>query len=112
MTASDYTAESWANAQKVLKSAEAMIKAGEDATTAEDMNAMIADLKSAQKALVLAPATLTYAVKGKSVVSGVTASAAKVTVTVDGKTYTATADDVTGAFAVATSALKLSLIHI
>lgn len=106
MTASDYTAESWANAQKVLKSAEAMIKAGEDATTAEDMNAMIADLKSAQKALVLAPATLTYAVIGKSVVSGVTASAAKVTVTVDGKTYTATADDVTGAFTVATSALK------
>lgn len=106
MTASDYTAESWANAQKVLKSAEAMIKAGEDATTAEDMNAMIADLKSAQKALVLAPATLTYAVAGKSVVSGVTASAAKVTVTVDGKTYTATADDVTGAFTVATSALK------
>ena len=106
MTASDYTAESWANAQKVLKSAEAMIKAGEDATTAEDMNAMIADLKSAQKALVLAPATLTYAVVGKSVVSGVTASAAKVTVTVDGKTYTATADDVTGAFTVATSALK------
>ena len=106
MTASDYTAESWANAQKVLKSAEAMIKAGEDATTAEAMNAMIADLKSAQKALVLAPATLTYAVKGKSVVSGVTASAAKVTVTVDGKTYTATADDVTGAFTVATSALK------
>ena len=43
---------------------------------------------------------------GKSVVSGVTASAAKVTVTVDGKTYTATADDVTGAFTVATSALK------
>ena len=83
-----------------------MIKAGEDATTAEDMNAMIADLKSAQKALVLAPATLTYAVVGKSVVSGVTASAAKVTVTVDGKTYTATADDVTGAFTVATSALK------
>lgn len=106
MTASDYTAESWANAQKVLKSAEAMIKAGEDATTAEDMNAMIADLKSAQKALVLAPATLTYAVAGKSVVSGVTASGAKVTVTVDGKTYTATADDVTGAFTVATSALK------
>lgn len=106
MTASDYTAESWANAQKVLKSAEAMIKAGEDATTAEAMNAMIADLKSAQKALVLAPATLTYAVAGKSVVSGVTASAAKVTVTVDGKTYTATADDVTGAFTVATSALK------
>lgn len=57
----------------------------------------------AQKALVLAPATLTYAVAGKSVVSGVTASAAKVTVTVDGKTYTATADDVTGAFTVATS---------
>ena len=106
MTASDYTAESWANAQKVLKSAEAMIKAGEDATTAEDMNAMIADLKSAQKALVLAPATLTYAVAGKSVVSGVTASGAKVTVTVDGKSYTATADDVTGAFTVATSALK------
>lgn len=106
MTASDYTAESWANAQKVLKSAEAMIKAGEDATTAEAMEAMIADLKSAQKALVLAPATLTYAVAGKSVVSGVTASAAKVTVTVDGKTYTATADDVTGAFTVATSALK------
>ena len=68
MTASDYTAESWANAQKVLKSAEAMIKAGEDATTAEAMNAMIADLKSAQKALVLAPSTLTYAVAGKSVV--------------------------------------------
>lgn len=106
MTASDYTAESWANAQKVLKSAEAMIKAGEDATTAEAMNAMIADLKSAQKALVLAPATLTYAVAGKSVVSGVTASAAKVTVTVDGKKYSATADDVTGAFTVATSALK------
>lgn len=106
MTASDYTAESWANAQKVLKSAEAMIKAGEDATTAEDMNAMIADLKSSQKALVLAPATLTYAVAGKSVVSGVTASGAKVTVTVDGKSYTATADDVTGAFTVATSALK------
>lgn len=70
------------------------------------MNAMIADLKSAQKALVLAPATLTYAVAGKSVVSGVTASGAKVTVTVDGKTYSATADDVTGAFTVATSALK------
>ena len=106
MTASDYTAESWANAQKVLKSAEAMIKAGEDATTAEDMNAMIADLKSAQKALVLAPATLTYAVVGKSVVSGVTASAAKVTVTVDGKTYTATADDVTSALK-GTSTIKI-----
>ena len=106
MTASDYTAESWANAQKVLKSAEAMIKAGEDATTAEDMNAMIADLKSAQKALVLAPATLTYAVVGKSVVSGVTASAAKVTVTVDGKTYTATADDATSALK-GTSTIKI-----
>lgn len=106
MTASDYTAKSWANAQSVLKSAEVMIKAGEDAATEEAMKAMTADLKSAQKALVLAPATLTYAVAGKSVVSGVTASGAKVTVTVDGKTYTATADDVTGAFTVATSALK------
>lgn len=106
MTASDYTAQSWANAQSVLKSAEAMIKAGEDATTDDAMKAMIADLQSAQKALVLAPATLTYAVVGKTTVSGVTASGANVTVTVDGKTYTATADDVTGAFSVTTSTLK------
>lgn len=106
MTASDYTAQSWANAQSVLKSAESMIKAGEDATTAEAMKAMIGDLQSAQNALVLAPATLTYAVVGKNVVSGVTASGAKVTVTVDGNTYTATADDVTGEFTVTTSTLK------
>lgn len=106
MTASDYTAQSWANAQSVLKSAEAMIKAGEDAATDDAMKAMIADLQSAQKALVLAPATLTYAVVGKTTVSGVTASGANVTVTVDGKTYTATADDVTGAFSVTTSTLK------
>lgn len=108
MTSSDYTAQSWAKAQSVLKSAEAMIKAGEEATTEDAMNAVISDLQDAQKALVLAPATLTYAVVGKTTVQGVVASGAKVTVTVDGKTYTATADDVTGVFSVAVSALKSS----
>lgn len=108
MTASDYTAQSWANAQSVLKSAEAMIKAGEEATTDDAMNAMISNLQDAQKALVLAPAKLTYAVVGKTTVAGITASGAKVTVTVDGNTYTTTADDVTGAFSVTVSALKSS----
>ena len=77
------------------------------------VNSTIEQLKSAKAALKLNTPALTYAVKGNSEIKGVTAPEAEVTVTVNGNTYHATADDITGEFSVtATSLTSSSVINV
>ena len=107
MTASDYTASSWANVQSVMTSVNALIKLGDAADEAQ-VTAMTTTLQNAKAQLKLNVPTIGNAVKGKNTVSGVAAPDSKVTVTVNGKAYTAQADDVTGAFTVTTATLNSS----
>ena len=112
MTSSDYTQATWNSLQTVMTTADALIAQGEDADSAQ-VNSTIEQLKSAKAALKLNTPALTYAVKGNSEIKGVTAPEAEVTVTVNGNTYNATADDITGEFSVtATSLTSSSVINV
>lgn len=109
MTASDYTDASFSTVTALMPAANSLIEKGEqaDATAVEDMTTQ---LKNAKAALKLAQPKLSYAVKGKTVLSGVAVPDADVTVNVNGSTYTAKSDDVTGGFTVSTSALTSSSV--
>lgn len=99
MTASDYTAASWNTVNSIMVTADALIAQGDEAdeTAITDTTAQ---LQSAKAALKIAVPVLTYAVAGKTTISGITAPDANVTVTVNGKAYNVTSDDVTGEFTV------------
>ena len=106
MTESDYTAASWAKVQSVMTSVNALIKKGE--ADDDSVNAMIETLQNAKAGLVINTPSLSYAVKGKNIISGITAPDSKVTVTVNGTAYTTMSDDVTGEFTVTTATLNAS----
>lgn len=107
LTASDYTSESWSTVSSAMTVADSLIAQG-DAADAAAIESAVAQLQSAKTALKLATPTLSYAVIGQSTIKGYSAPEAKVTVTVDSKTYTAVADDITGEYQVTASALARS----
>ncbi len=111
-TASDYTAESWNNLSKVMNTANALIAQGKEADNAA-VEAAIIQLQAAKAALVLSRPNLSYAVVGKSRISGIAVQNADVTVVVNGKTYKTTSDEITGEFTVdATSLTSSSAIKV
>ncbi len=107
MTASDYTSESWSAVSSAMTVADSLIAQG-DAADAAAIESAVTQLQSAKAALKLATPTLSYAVIGQSTIKGYSAPEAKVTVTVDSKTYTAVADDITGEYQVTASTLARS----
>ncbi len=110
MTASDYTVSSWNNVQSVMTSANALIAQGEGVADEALVVSTLEELQNAKAALVLANAGLSYAVKGKSTIKGVAVQGADITVTVDGKTYKTTSDEITGEFTVEAAALTSSSV--
>lgn len=110
MSPSDYTAASWANVQSALTRAENYIFLGDGAVDNDTINAEIANLQAAKAALVIAQPAIAYAVKGKTQVSVATVPDADVTITVNGKSYTAKSDDVTGIASVNATALTASSV--
>lgn len=110
MTASDYTVSSWNNVQSVMTSANALIAQGEGVADEALVESTLESLENAKSALVLANAGLSYAVKGKSTIKGVAVQGADITVTVDGKTYKTTSDEITGEFTVEAAALTSSSV--
>ncbi len=110
MTASDYTVSSWNNVQSVMTSANALIAQGEGVADEALVESTLESLNNAKAALVLANAGLSYAVKGKSTIKGVAVQGADITVTVDGKTYKTTSDEITGEFTVEATALTSSSV--
>lgn len=110
MTASDYTVSSWNNVQSVMTSANALIAQGEGVADEALVVSTLEELQNAKAALVLANAGLSYAVKGKSTIKGVAVQGADITVTVDGKTYKTTSDEITGEFTVEATALTSSSV--
>lgn len=113
MTASDYTASSWNNVSAVMTTANNLIAQGEEATDAALVESTLESLTNAKASLVLANAGLSYAVKGKTTIRGVAVQDADITVTVNGRTYTAHSDEITGEFTVeATSLTNSSVIKI
>lgn len=99
MTESDYTANSWCALQYLMPMVDALVIEGSNADEAE-VQEMIAELQNSMDNLELAYPTLTYAVSGNSTIKGIAVPDADVTVTVDGKSYNVTSDDVTGGFTV------------
>lgn len=110
MTSSDYTVSSWNNVQSIMTSANALIAQGESAADEALVVSTLEELQNAKAALVLANAGLSYAVKGKSTIKGVAVQGADITVTVDGKTYKTTSDEITGEFTVEATALTSSSV--
>lgn len=110
MTSSDYTTSSWNNVSAVMNTANDLIAQGEGIADEEQIKAALESLRSAKAALVLANAKLSYAVKGNSAIKGVAVQDADITVTVNGKTYTAHSDEITGEFTVNASALTASSV--
>ena len=110
MTASDYTVSSWNNVQSVMTSANALIAQGEGVADEALVVSTLEELQNAKAALVLANAGLSYAVKGKSTIKGVAVQGADITVTVDGKIYKTTSDEITGEFTVEATALTSSSV--
>lgn len=110
MTSSDYTVSSWNNVQSIMTSANALIAQGESAADEALVVSTLEELQNAKAALVLANAGLSYAVKGKSTIKGVAVQDADITVTVDGKTYKTTSDEITGEFTVEATALTSSSV--
>lgn len=104
MTSSDYTADSWSAVSNAMLVADGLIAQGDAADEAAVQTAA-EQLQAAKAGLKLATPTLSYAVIGQSTIKGYTAPEANVTVTVGSSTYTAVADDVTGAYEVTASTL-------
>lgn len=110
MTSSDYTAESWNKVQSVMTSANALIAQGEGVADETLVVSTLESLTGAKASLVIANPVLSYAVKGKSTIKGVAVQAADITVSVNGKTYTTTSDEITGEFSVETTSLTSSSV--
>lgn len=107
MTSSDYTAQSWASVSSLMPSVDALIAQGSEADETA-VESAAAQLKSAKAGLVLATPRITYAVSGNALISGISVPDADVTVTVNGQSYKAKSDDVTGAFTVSAAVLSSS----
>ena len=98
MTSSDYTSATWNALYAYVDDVDALVAASE--VDAEAVNTLYDKVVAAKKALVLATPKVTSAASGSKTVKGTAACEAKVTVTVGDKTYTATADELTGAWTI------------
>ena len=100
MVSSDYTSTTWSNLYSYVSGADTLVAQGEKAADADAVNTMYDNITSAKNALVLAAPKLKVANTGSKVVKGTAAREATVTVTINGTSYTAVADEVTGIWTV------------
>ena len=100
MTSSDYTKASWDALYAYVDDADALVALGEENADTTAVTDLYNKIVAAKKALVLAAPKVTTASSGSKVVKGTAAAGATVTITIAGKTYTATADEVTDVWTV------------
>ncbi len=108
LTDSEYTSSTYSAAIEKVAEADVVILKGEDAADADEVTKLYKEVTAAKDALVLAAPVVKTMAAGDNKISGTAACEAEVTVKVDGKTYTATADDITGEWSVSVSALSAS----
>lgn len=108
-TSTDYTPSSWSAVEELMPSVDALVALGSDADETQ-VESMISKLQSAKSKLVLVSAKLSYAVVGKSTVTGIAVADADVAVTIGSKTYKVVSDDVTGAFTVTGATVSASSV--
>lgn len=106
LTDSDYTAATYSAAVAKVAEADVLILKGEAEADAAEVTKLYKEVSAAKDALVLASPKVKTMSRGDTKISGTAACEAEVTVKVDNKTYTATADDITGEWEVAVSALS------
>lgn len=104
LTPSDYTAATYSALKNKLTEAEKLIAQGSEADE-NAVKAMLTEVESLKSKLVLAAPVVTSMPVGGREIKGSAACGAEVTVSVDGKTYTAVADDITGVWSVSVSSL-------
>ena len=107
LTDSDYTSATLSAVKDKVTEAEKLIVQGEDADE-DAVKAMIKEVEAVKSELVLSSPVVTSMPVGGSKIEGTAACEAEITVTVDGKTYTAVADDITGVWSVSVSSLSSS----
>ena len=106
MTSSDYTTASWNALYAYVDDADALVALGEDTADADAVTDLYNKIVAAKKALVLAAPSITSATAGNKVITGKAAYGADVTVTLNSKTYTAQASEITGVWSVIVSSLS------
>lgn len=106
MYAGDYTSATWSALNALVPQADVIIAKGKDTATDDEVNAMLTKITNAKKALVLTSPKVTSMVKGNAKISGIAPCEAAVSVTLGGKTYKATADDITGVWTAEVPALS------
>lgn len=105
MTPSDYTTDSWNVLYGYIDDADALIALGEDNADAEAISELYDEIVLAKSSLILAKPVVTEATEGSSIVKGTAAYGANVTVEINGQTYDAIADEITGEWEIDASEL-------
>ncbi len=96
MTSSDYTTSTWKALYAYVADADKLVALGEEEADAEAVTTLYNKIVAAKKALVLVSPKVTSATSGSKVVKGTAPCESVVKATIGGKTYTTTADEVTG----------------
>ncbi|MBD5135454.1 MAG: starch-binding protein [Lachnospiraceae bacterium] len=100
MIQEDYTSASWNKLYSYIASADELVALGEEEADMAQVEKLYNDIVAAKNDLVLVAPTATAAAIGSKVVSGVAPCESIVKVTVNGTSYTATADEVTGVWSI------------
>ena len=106
MTPSDYTTASWNNVYSYVAPADELIALGEEEADQAQVEAMYNTIVDARGALVLAKPVITNAAAGSRTITGTAAYGADVNVTLNGRNYTAKADEITGVWTTTVSSLN------
>ena len=106
LTAENFTTESYNAVYAFVSEADALIALGEDNADKASIDALLAKEKAAIASLQLAKPVVNTIRSGATTISGTAAYGSTVTVTVNDKTYTAVADDITGTWSVSVSSVR------
>ena len=110
MTISDYTADTWNKLYSYVAGADLLIAQGEEKADTTAVTTMYNNIVAAKTALVIAKPNITNAVAGSAAITGKAAYGADVTLTINGKKYTATSDEITGIWTVNATTLSSTTI--
>ena len=105
MTPGDYTTATWNNLYSYVATADALVALGEQNADQAQVETLYNNIIRAKQALVLAKPVVTTAVAGNRTLKGTAAYGADVKVTLNGVSYTATADEITGVWTTTVSSL-------
>ena len=106
MTSSDYTAATWNKLYSYVGQADALVAQGEDEADKTVVEKLYNDILAAKEALVLAKPVITTATAGNRTIKGTAAYGADVNVTLNGRSYTAKSDEITGIWTTTVSSLS------